>query len=91
MVESSNFGTESVALQIATDIIASLRYKLIMIGVSIEGAANTFCDNESVYTNDSFAESQLNKNDQAICFHQDRECMAADIIIVYKIDTNDNF
>ena len=31
-VESSTFGTEFVALQIAADLIVSLRYKLRMIG-----------------------------------------------------------
>ena len=45
----------------ATDLIFSLRYKLRMIGVPIEGPANILCDNESVYRNASFAESQLKK------------------------------
>ena len=45
-VESSTFGAESLALKIATDLIASLIYKLRMIGVTIGGATNVFCDNE---------------------------------------------
>ena len=57
----SIFGAEFVALRIATDFIASLRYNLIMIGVPIEGAANVFCDNAFVYRNESFAENQLKK------------------------------
>ena len=61
-----------------------------MIGVPIEGAALFFCDNESVYSNASFSKSQLNKKHQDICFHQSRECMAPNIIIVHKVNNNDN-
>ena len=51
---------------------------------------NVFCDNEYVYKNASFAKSQLEKKHQPICFHRAREYMAADIIIVHKVGTNDN-
>ena len=61
-----------------------------MIGVTIEGAANAFSDHESVYKNDSFSESQLKKKHQVICFHRARECMTANIIIVHRVNTNDN-
>jgi hypothetical protein len=40
MVETSTFGSELVALQVATELIKSLRYKLHMLGVPIEGPAN---------------------------------------------------
>ena len=43
-----------------------------------------------MYNNVSFSKSQLKKKNQYIYFHQARECMADDIIIVYKVDTNDN-
>ena len=49
--ESSTFGAEFLELQIETDLIVSLRYKLRMIGVPIEGAAIFFCDNEYKYRN----------------------------------------
>ena len=49
-----------------------------------------FCSNEFVYKNESFDESQLKKKHQGICFHQAREYMAADIIIVHKVGTNYN-
>ena len=61
-----------------------------MIGVPIEGLANVFCDNEYVYNNASFYEPQLIKKNQAIFFCQSMEYMASDIIIVHKVDTNDN-
>jgi hypothetical protein len=36
-VETSTFGSEFVALQCARDLIVALRYKLCMLGVSIDG------------------------------------------------------
>ena len=68
----------------------SLRYKLQIIGIPIEGATNVFCDNKSVYENDLFEKYQLKKRNEAICFRRARECMASDIIIVHRVDTDDN-
>jgi len=45
-VESSTFGSEFFALQIATDILISLRYRLHVFGIPIIGPANVFCDNQ---------------------------------------------
>ena len=87
-VESPTLGAECLALQIATELIVSSRYKLILIGVTIEGAENYFCDNEFVYKNASFAKSQLRKKHQSTCFYPERECMASGIIIVHEVDTN---
>jgi hypothetical protein len=46
-VESSTFGSEFVALRIATELIISLRYKLRMMGIPIHTPCITFCDNET--------------------------------------------
>ena len=89
-VESSTFGSEFVALRIASELIISLRYKLRMFGIPILGSANVFCDNESVYRNASFAESTLKKKHNLICFHQVRECVASGIMVVHKVDTHFN-
>ena len=89
-VESSTFGAEFVALRIASELIISLRYKLRMFGIPILGPCNVFCDNESVYNNSGFAESQLKKKHNSICFHRVRECVAAGILVVHKVDTNYN-
>ena len=45
-VDSSNFGSEFIALQIATKMIEGLRYKLRMFGVPIERTADVFYDNQ---------------------------------------------
>ena len=44
-IETSTFLSEFVALKIATEKLISLRYKLQMLGIPIEGPANVFCDN----------------------------------------------
>jgi len=57
MVESSTFGSEFVAMHIATDLIVSLHYKLRMFGVSLTGPANVMCDYQGVVNNTTSSES----------------------------------
>ena len=89
-VEASTFGAEFVALRVASELITSLRYKLRMLGIPIDGPANVFCDNESVWKNSTFAESTLKKKHLSICFHTIRECVAAGIVIPHKVHTDSN-
>ena len=76
-IESSTFGSEFVALKIALEMNAAIRYKLRMMGVPIEGATNTFGDNMSVIRNVTMPESTLNKRHNAIAYHKCREECAA--------------
>ena len=76
-VETSSFGSEFVALRIATELIEALRYKLRMFGVPIDGPTDVFCDNKSVVTNASIPESVLSKKHTSICYHRVREAQAA--------------
>ena len=48
-IETSTFGSEFIALRIATELIEALRYKLRMFGVKLPGPARVFCDSESVF------------------------------------------
>ena len=89
-VETSTFGSEYVALRIATEQIIALRYKLSMMGIKVEDPANVFCDNEAVAKNSATPESVLTKKHNAICFHKVRECCAAGIIRVGWIDGKSN-
>jgi hypothetical protein len=50
-IETSTFGSEFVALKIATEMVEGLRYRLRMMGIPINGPVNTFCDNDSVVKN----------------------------------------
>ena len=52
-VEVSSFGFEFIAIKNALELIKTLRYKLRMFWVPIEGPTNAFCDNEAVYKNSS--------------------------------------
>jgi len=76
-VESSTFGSEFIALRIATEMCQALRYKLRMFGVPIDGPTLVFCDNQSVTNNVSVPTSLLSKKHNAICYHKVRECVAA--------------
>jgi len=84
-VESSSFGSEFIALRIATELIEALRYKLRMFGVPVEDPTNVYCDNKSVVTNASVPTSVLSKRHNAICYHRVREAQAAGIVNVLWI------
>jgi len=90
-VESSSFGFEFVALRVASELIISLRYKLRIFRIELEGPANMLCDNQSVFVNASEAKSNLNKKHNSICFHNRvRECVASSILFPFKVDTKEN-
>ena len=89
-VEVSTFGAEYCAMRIATEMIESLRYKLRMFGIPINGPANVFCDNESVYKNTVIPESVLKKKHHSIAYHRCREAVAAGTIRVAKQGTTKN-
>jgi hypothetical protein len=74
----------------AIELVKSLRYKLRMFGIPIEGATDIFCDNESVYKNTSRPESVLNKKQHSISYHSAREAVAAKIVRIAKEDTRTN-
>ena len=54
----------------------TLRYKLRMIGVPIDGSTDIFCDNEAVYKNASTPESHIRKKHHSISYHISREAVA---------------
>jgi hypothetical protein len=89
-VETSSFGSEFVALRIATELIEGLRYKLRMMGVPIDGPTNVFCDNQAVVINASIPESTLKKKHNSIAYHRCREAAAAGTIQVAKEPTATN-
>jgi hypothetical protein len=89
-VETSTFGSEFVALRTACDLIISMRYKLRMFGVPIEGPAQVFCDNQGVVKNTSLPESVLTKKHNAINYHAVREAIAAGVLEVIKENKRTN-
>jgi hypothetical protein len=65
-VEASTFGSEFTAMKNAIELIESLRYKLRMFGIPVEGSTNVFCDNEAVCKNTTKPESVLSKKHHSI-------------------------
>jgi hypothetical protein len=68
-VESVIFGSETVALRQAVDMIKGLCYKLRMMGVPIEEATKIYCDNELVVKSSTRPESTLKKKHDVINYH----------------------
>jgi hypothetical protein len=89
-VETSTFGSEFVAMRIAVELIESLRYKLRMFGIPIDGPTNVYCDNEAVTKNVIYPESTLKKKHNSIAYHRAREAVAAGTIRVTKEDGKTN-
>ena len=89
-VESSTFGSEMIALKIATEKIIGLRYKLRMMGVPLDGPANVFCDNDSVAKSSTNPEATLDKKNISIAYHKCREAFAAGITNIYFQYSEDN-
>ena len=89
-VEASTFGAEFNAMKTSVEMIEALRYKLRMFGVPLLGSANTFCDNQSVYSNTVEPESTLKKRHHSIAYHRCREAVAAGTIRIAKQGTEKN-
>ena len=61
-IETSTFGSEFVAMKIATEYIRALRYKLRTMGIFIDQPAFVYGDNQSVLTNVSLPGSTLKRS-----------------------------
>lgn len=78
-LETSTFGSEFIALRIATDLIEGLQYKLRMLGVPLDGPANVVTDNLAGVQNSMILSSTIKKKHNLICYHQVQEAIAAGI------------
>jgi hypothetical protein len=90
LVETSTYGSELVAMRQAIDLVKSLRHKLRMFGVPIDGPTDIFCDNESVFKNVSRPESVLLKKQHSMSCHSAREAVASGVVRVAKEGTATN-
>ena len=77
-------------MRTAVEMAESLRYKLRMFGIPIDGSTNIYCDNEAVYQNTVIPESTLKKKHHSIAYHRCREVVAAKTIRVAKQGTTKN-
>ena len=51
-----------------------------VLGISIDGSRDVFCDNNSVVLNTTQPESPLKKKHFSVAYHKATECIAAGII-----------
>ena len=89
-VESSTFSSEFIAMKTCMEHIVALRSKLRMFGVPIDGAANVIADNDSVVKNSKKIDSSLNKKHSSIAYHAVRWSVAARIMRVGWIRSEEN-
>ncbi len=83
-------GSEFVAMKQATEYIRGLRYKLRMMGITVDEPAFVFGDNQSVLANTTAPSSTLKKKSNAIAYHFVREGCARNEWRTTYINTNDN-
>jgi hypothetical protein len=89
-VESSTYGSEFVAMRIATEMLLALRTHLRMLGVPLDGAADLLCDNMSVVMSSTIPGSVLKKKHNAVSYHKVRETIAAKAMRVRHEPTGSN-
>ena len=90
-VESSTYGSELVAARITTEMIIEMRYKLRMLGVPIKGGLLMLGNNMSVIQNCSLPSSTLKKKHNVITYHRVREAIAARVIQLAHIRSEENY
>ena len=66
-----------------------MRDTLRMLGVPVIDSY-MFCDNQSVLTNSTVPQSQLNKRHNALAYQRVREAIAAAVMKSFKIDGKKN-
>ncbi len=88
--KSSTFGSEFVAMKQATEYVCGLRFKLRMMGITVDEPAFVFGDNQSVLANTTAPTSTLKKKSNAIAYHFVREGCARDEWRTAYINTHDN-
>ena len=76
-VETATYGSEFVAVRIATDQIIDLRYTLMYLGVPVRTKSYMFGDNKSVVDSASIPTSTLSKKSTLASYHRVREAIAA--------------
>jgi hypothetical protein len=88
-VETSTFGSEFMALRVATELIKSLRYKSRMMGVPLDRPANVLVANDLVVKNATVPSSIYKRNttQYVIIFSGN---LAANVMRVTYIPSSEN-
>ena len=89
-VKFSTFSSKFIALKTCVEQIISLRFKLRMFGIPIDGPANVLNDNLSAVGNSSKLESTLSKKNSLVAYHLVRWNVAAEVMKVGWIESTSN-
>ena len=89
-VETSTFGSEFIAMKQLCEYVRGLACKLRMMGITYEGPAYLYGDNQSVLANTTVPESTLKKKSSSLAYHLVREGVAMDDWRTTYVNTNDN-
>ncbi len=87
--ETSTFGNEFVAMKQATEYVRGLRFKLRMMGITVDEPSYVFCDNQSVLANTSAPASTLKKKSNAIAYHFGRSERSSSVCYFITSDDGD--
>ena len=66
------------------DIVDALRFKLRIIGVTIDGSSNLLWNNKSIYRNNTTPDYLLNKKSHYIAYHSFSDSVAYNTIMFYN-------
>jgi hypothetical protein len=89
-IETSSYGSELAAMKTAIELVEGLRYKLMMMGVKLDGPTHVLADNMSVVHNVSNPSSQLKKKSNSVAFHYCRERVTMGVCAVTYVKTSEN-
>ena len=90
-IQTSSFCSEFLVLKECCEYLRGLRYKLRMMGISVDHPSFIYGDNKSVLVNSSVPTSVLQKKSSSIAYHFVREGVAAkEWMVVTYIFTHDN-
>ena len=68
-IKTSSFGSEFTTMKQLHEYIRGLHYKLIIMGIPVEGPVFIYSDNQSILANTSIPESALKKKSQLLAYH----------------------
>ena len=77
-METSSFGSKFVAMRQCREYLKGLRYKLRMMGISVNNPCFVYGDNQSILWNTSIPDSMLKKKTASVSYHFVREGVSAD-------------
>ena len=90
-IATSTYCAEFMAMRSAVEEAISVRYMLCCLGVPVLKPTQLYGDNASVIQNASIPHSDLKKKHIAISYHYVREAVAAKIVNVHWVKTNENW